>query len=541
MNCIARRCLGLTLSLAVACVAQSPASLGTPSAGLPAEGMWGDQGDGSYANPVLPADFSDLDAIAVGGTYYAISSTMQYSPGMTVLQSKDLVNWEIVGGVVPDLTVIDPELNWDRMDRVGHGIWAGAIRYHDGRFWVYFTTPDQGIFMSTAKDAAGPWTQVHVVMAAMGWDDTCPFWDDDGTMYLVTTHFAAEGPSGTKYNIHLFKLTADGKEIVPGWDRIIHQSRGSEANKLYKWNGLYYHYYSEVRPEGRVAMMDRAKSLDGPWETRQLNHVHGAIDKEPNQGGIVETPSGKWYFFTHQGRGDWEGRAAVLLPVEWTDGWPVIGKRGPDGIGNMVWRGEKPVASQPLTSIVTSDDFNTSTLKPEWQWNYQPRPGMWSLTERPGFLRLHAFAPLKLNDPRTVGDVLTQRAFRGKTNQITVKLDLSGMVSGQEAGLTHFAKTFASLSVVQLGPIRVLTINNDVIRTLGPAIHQPTIWLRSTWGFDGISQFGYSLDGKEFVTIGDTYQLTWGSYRGDRIGLFTTNTQTGGWADFDSVKYQVVR
>ena len=135
-------------------------------------------------------------------------------------------------------------------------------------------------------------------------------------MYLVTTHTAAEGPSATKYNIHLFKLTADGASIVPGSDRIIHQSRGSEANKLYKWNGLYYHYYSEVRPEGRVAMMDRAKSLDGPWETRQIIHVHGTVDKEPNQGGIVQAPDGNWWFFTHQGRGDWEGRAAVLLPVD---------------------------------------------------------------------------------------------------------------------------------------------------------------------------------------------------------------------------------
>lgn len=512
-----------------------------PPAAQPAQGEWGDQGDGTYANPVLPADFSDLDAIAVGDTFYAISSTMQYSPGMTVLASKDLVNWKIIGGVVPDLTALDPELNWDRMDRAGRGIWAGAIRYHAGQFWVYFTTPDQGIFMSTAKNVAGPWTPVTPVMSDPGWDDTCPFWDDDGQMYLVTTHFAAEGPSATKYNIHLFKLTPDGKAIIPGSDRIIHQSRGSEANKLYKWNGLYYHFYSEVRPEGRVVMMDRAKSLDGPWETRQLIHVHGAIDKEPNQGGIVQAPDGKWWFFTHQGRGDWEGRAAVLLPVEWVDGWPILGKPGPDGIGEMLWRCRKPIQGQPETSVVAGDDFTAPTLKPEWQWNYQPRAGMWSLTERKGSLRLHAFAPLKPDDPRSVGNVLTQRAFRSQRNQVTVKLDVSGMVAGQEAGLTHFAKTFASLSVVQLGSVRTLTINRDPQRTLGPAIHQSEIWLRSTWGFDGLSQFSYSLDGRTFVPIGDPYQLTWGSYRGDRIGLFTTNTTTTGYADFTSFRYEVAR
>jgi beta-xylosidase len=529
----------------------------------PTTGEWGAQPGGTYANPVLPADFSDLDATAVGDTYYAITSTMQYSPGMTVLQSKDLVNWKILGGVVPDLTVLDSQLNWDRMSRAGHGIWAGAIRFHDGRFWVYFATPDQGIFMSTAKDAAGPWTTVYPVMKAPGWDDTCPFWDDDGQMYLVTSHTGPEGPEQTKYNIHLFKLTPEGHEIVPGYDRVIHQSRGSEANKLYKWGGLYYHYYSEVRSEGRVAMMERAKSLDGPWETRQLLHVHGVVDKDPNQGGIVQTPSGKWYFFTHQGRGDWEGRAAVLLPVTWVDdagkvvagplagpAWPIPGGPGPDGIGNMVWRGAMPVGGKALSSVVTGDDFSASTLKPEWQWNYQPRPGMWSLTERPGFLRLHAFAPLKPNDLKTVGDVLTQRAFRSKRNEVTVKLDLTGMVDGQEAGLAHFAKTSASLSVVQYGATPGLTVTVNGARPVMPLVpmlddllpgRQKTIWLRSTWGFDGLSQFSYSFDGKAFTPIGDPYQLTWGSYRGDRVGLFTTNAKDQGWVDFAAFQYEVER
>jgi beta-xylosidase len=532
----------------LACVAGAGIAAGAQSVARasvrddqPTQGDWGDQGDGTFANPVLPADFSDLDAIAVGGTFYAISSTMQYSPGMTVLESKDLVNWKIVGGVVQDLTTIDPELNWDRMNRSGRGIWAGAIRWHAGRFWVYFATPDQGIFMSTARDAAGPWTAVEPVMKATGWDDTCPFWDDDGQMYLVTSHTAAEGPSGTKYNIHLFKLTADGKAIVPGSDRIVHQSRGSEANKLYKWNGIYYHYFSEVRPEGRVAMMERSKSLDGPWEIRQLNHVHGAVDKEPNQGGIVQAPDGKWWFFTHQGRGDWEGRAAVLLPVEWVDGWPVLGKVGPDGIGEMVWRDRKPVEGQAQTSIVASDDFDGPALKPEWQWNYQPRAGMWSLTERKGCLRLKAFAPLREGDLRAVGDVLTQRAFRGRLNQVTVKLDVSGMVDGQEAGLSHFAKTYASVGVVQANGARTIFSNNSGARTAGPAVKQSAVWLRSTWGFDGVSSFSYSLDGKTFVGIGDAYQLTWGNYRGDRVGLFTVGTKTAGWADFDSVQYEVAR
>jgi len=166
---------------------------------------WGDQGDGThYRNPVLPADYSDLDCIRVGPDYYAISSTLQYSPGMVILHSKDLVNWRILGHVIDDLTKIGPELNWDRMNRAGRGVWAGAIRHHGGRFHVYFGTPDEGYFMSTAKDSAGPWEPLHRVINEPGWDDCCLFWDDDGTGYLVGTNFK-DG-----YKTWLFRLTSDG-------------------------------------------------------------------------------------------------------------------------------------------------------------------------------------------------------------------------------------------------------------------------------------------------------------------------------------------
>ena len=394
----------------------------------PTRGEWGDQGNGTYANPVMPGDFSDLDAIRVGADFYAISSTFQFSPGVVVLHSFDVVNWSIAGHVVPDIAHISPEMNWDKMNRNGRGIWAGSIRFHANQYWVYFGTPDEGFFMSTAKNPAGPWTDIKRVYGAPGWDDPCPFWDDDGQGYLVATHFAKESSNGKQYNIHLFRLTPDGERLVPGSDRIIHQSKGSEANKLYKVNGLYYHFFSEVHEEGRVIMMGRAHSLSGPWETRQLIHVNAPTDKEPNQGGLIELASAKWYFVTHQGTGDWEGRAGVLLPVRWVNGWPIIGQIGPDGIGNMVWRGPKPISKFRLTSLVTSDDFGSAALRPEWEWRYQPRADHWSLTERPGVLRLHAFKPLHGGDDfRTAGNVLTQRAMRTSSNEVIVKLDLTGL------------------------------------------------------------------------------------------------------------------
>lgn len=505
---------------------------------LPTCGRSGDQGDGTYANPVMPGDFSDLDVIRVGGEYYAISSTLQYAPGMVILHSMDLVNWKIIGHVVTNLSVIDPELNWDKMNRPGRGVWAGAIRYRHGRFWVYFGTPDQGIFMSTATTPAGPWTQVKLVLSAAGWDDPCPFWDDDGQGYLVTTHFGPEGTAGTPYNIHLFKMNPAGDQVLKESDRVIHRSEGSEANKLYKIHGRYYHFYSEVTPEGRIIMMERSQNLNGPWQMRQLIHVNAATDKEPNQGGLIQLPTGKWYFLSHQGNGDWEGRAGVLLPVTWIKGWPIIGRVGEDGIGNMIWRGKKPIQGFPRTTLAASDNFDAPDLKVEWEWNYQPRANKWSLTDRPGFLRLYAFPPLRLKDFDTIGNVLTQRAFRTRHNEATVKLDISGMVDGQEAGLAHFASSYCTIGVVQLGSARTLTYNHNGERVPGPVLPGNVVFLRSAWGIEGNNQFSYSTDGRTFQPFGGSCELTWGSYRGDRVGIFTVNQNAAvGHLDVDSFQY----
>lgn len=301
---------------------------------------WGDQGDGTYRNPVLPADFSDLDSIRVGPDYYAISSTFQYSPGVVILHSKDLVNWTYCGHAVPDVTQISPAMNWDRMDRFGTGIWAGAIRYHAGKFWIYFGTPNEG-------------------------------------------------------------------------------------------------YFSEVRGEGRVPMMGRSQNITGPYEYRQIAHVKRGVDMEPNQGGLVQSEAGDWWFFTHHGSGDWSGRIASLLPVSWTNGWPIIGEPGADGIGNMVWSADKPVKGTKRLTPQTDDEFSTATLAPQWEWHYQPRAGKWSLTERPGFLRLHAFKGFHGDNLLKIGNVLTQRPLRTSTNIVTVKLEVGGMADGQSAGLVQ--------------------------------------------------------------------------------------------------------
>lgn len=494
---------------------------------------WGDQGNGTYVNPILPADYSDLDCIHVDKDYYAISSTFQYSPGVIILHSKDLVNWKIAGHVVNELNQISPEMNWDKMNRYGRGIWAGAIRYHEKKFWVYFGTADEGYFMSTSKKAEGPWESLHCVLKEKGWDDCCPFWDDDGQGYLVGSNFS-DG-----YKIHLFKMTADGKELIKESDKVIYQSKGSEANKLYKINGIYYHFFSEVKSNGRAVMMERSKSIYGPYtEIKQLSHLQKQFN-EPNQGGIVQTKKGSWYFLTHHGTGDWSGRVMSLLPVTWIDGWPIIGDVGKDTIGSMVWSGKIPVKHKKIITPQTSEEFNSVKPGEQWEWNYQPRNDKWSLTENPGWLRLHAFKPIEQNNILKAGNTITQRVFRTVTNEVVIKMDISGMVDGQKAGLSHFGSpNYSTCGVVCEGTFKTLEFNVKGNVTKGTTLSGNVLWLKSTWGLDGKSQYYYSLDGKTFIAFGNIYQMMWGSYRGDRIAIYCYNNKSDdGYIDVDFFHY----
>lgn len=497
---------------------------------------WGDQGNGTYRNPVLPGDYSDVDCIRVGDNYYAVSSTFQYSPGFVILQSKDMVNWKILSHVVNDISVISPAMNWTGMDRYGRGIWAGAIRYHNKRFWIYFGDPEEGYFMSSAAKPEGPWEPLHRVWAEKGWDDCCPFWDDDGQGYLVGSHFA-DG-----YKIHLFKMTPDGKSLIKESDKVIYQSNGSEANKLYKINGYYYHLFSEVRNNVRVVMMERSRNIWGPYEgPRQLSEGQQHYN-EPNQGGLVQTPSGGWYFLTHHGSGDWSGRIWSLLPVTWLEGWPVIGKPNAAGIGEMVWSAPMPVTGKPKWRPQSSDDFSSQHMQPQWEWNYQPRKDKWSLTERKGWLRLYAFQPLKDNIIYA-GNTITQRSYRTTQNNVVVKLDISGMKDGQKAGLSHFGVPhYSTIGIECAGKIRKLVFTNKDQSIPGPEVAGRYLWLSSTWGLVGKSSYSYSTDGKVFKPIGQTYQMSWGSYRGDRLAIYNYNSKNdSGHIDVDYFHYDYAK
>jgi beta-xylosidase len=197
-----------------------------------------------------------------------------------------------------------------------------------------------------------------------------------------------------------------------------------------------------------------------------------------------------------------------------------------------------PVAGTPIVTPQSSDDFAETTLPPQWEWNYQPRAEMWSLTENPGTLRLHAFRPLQPDSLLKAGNTLTQRVFETATNVVTIKLDLHGLADGQKAGLCHFSKNYSFVGVSQEGATRTLEYNNNGRVTTGPALTGQTLWLKSTWGAKGWSQYAYSEDGKTFTNFGEPYQLAWGNYRGDRIGIFCFNNKADdGYVDVDFLHY----
>ena len=396
-----------------------------------------------------------------------------------------------------------------------------------------------------AANATGPWSQPTCLMKAPGWDDPAPLWDDDGKGYLVTTNFALDPTTGKSYNIHLFQLSSDGLSIKHGTDKIIYQSRGSEANKLYKFNGFYYHLFSEVTKEGRVPMVGRAKAIAGPYEIRQLNHVNASTDREPNQGSILQTHTGRWVFITHHGLNEWEGRPVSVLPVTWIDGWPVAGKIGSDGIGTMVWSGKEPIPvtrSGGITPIhQTTDNFTHAVLSPMWEWYCQPKADAWSLIERPGHLRLHALLPLAPENLLKTPNILTQRPFRVNHSVAVVKMDIDHMVDGQRAGLCFLGRTYASMDIVREHGKLSFAFNNNGQVIPGPdlAADIKTVWLEADWGTAGEAQFSYSTDGKQFASLGEAFQITsFGGFLGGRLGVYTSNDlKDEGYVDLDSFRY----
>jgi len=484
---------------------------------------WGDQGDGTYRNPILNADYSDPDVIRVGNTYYMVCSDFHYI-GMQVLKSDDMVNWSILSQVYHRFDFP----GWNENKRYAGGSWAPSIRYHNGKFWIYFCTYHEGLFMSNASNPAGPWSPLVCLKATEKWEDPCPFWDDNGQAYLGRSQWRA-GP------IILHRMSADGTALLDT-GTTIYTGPVAEGTKFYKKDGFYYLSI----PEGGVGTgwqtVLRARNIYGPYEKKVVLEQGKSTINGPHQGALVDTPEGTWWFYHFQST-EPLGRVVHLEPVRWVDGWPLIGvDQDSNGIGEPVRAWSKPIQGKPTVFPQTSDDFSKSQLGLQWQFNHNPADVFWSLTERKGWLTLHA---LKASQLREARNMLTQKVM-GYTGEVTVELDVKKLADGQRAGLFCLGNLFNGIGVLREKNQDILYLeNNGNILKLSSIVSKKIVFKITLDEVKNLHQCFFSSDGKTFAAVGEPYALKTGSWKGIRVGLFTYNTLSNqGIVYFDNFDYQ---
>jgi beta-xylosidase len=496
----------------------------------------------TYRNPILYADYSDPDVVRVGHDYYLVASSFHLSPGLPVLHSRDLVHWRIIGHVLPRLdfapeydlpgpfTLDDTKSKPVTGTRYGGGVWAPAIRYHAGKFFVYWPTPDEGIFMATTRRPEGPWSKPVQVIAGPGYEDPCPFWDDDGTAWLIHGKVGA-GP------LILHRMSADGTRVLDSGRVIIEDKQNLpvlEGPKLYKRHGWYYILAPIGGVDKGVEVALRARDIRGPYRSRVVLRQGDTAVQGPHQGGWVETPSGQGWFIHFNSTGAF-GRIDYLEPLRWQNDWPIIGKPIPgDTAGEPVDRWPMPDTGSPPTHdrLQASDDFTRPTLGLQWSWNHNPDDAAWSLTARPGYLRLTALPAQHLVTAR---DTLSQ-ILQGPGSRITTRIDITRMADGERGGLSLFGVRPSWIGVVRTGATSRITLASAGDEQPGPVVTGPAVLLRVIVAPDQTVRYSYSLDdGRSYRAIGSAIALARFSWwKGSRPALFTYNVLgKGGSIDVD--------
>ena len=534
-------------------------------------GSWGDQGDGTYKNPILNADYPDVDVEQLGDTYYMISSKQHMSPGMVILESKDMVNWKITGHVWDSLSWA-PEYNWDRMNGYSFGVWAGDLAYHDGTWFCYQIDFKHGLYVSTAPNIRGPWSAPHQMLPTEKvLDDPAVFWDDEAHQaYLIcNTSNKQKSPENTTpgNENRIYKMSWDGKEILDA-GRVVYIGIGAEAAKIYKIEGNWYLFLGEwytipgeERDRKQIVLRSTTNSVYGPYEKKIVLERGNGFDRSCSQGGLMKAPDGSWWY-THQLiqniESPFQGRPQCLQPVTWIDGWPLIGEDvDGDGIGEPVWQHKKPIQGFPVTAPQTDDDFSETKLSSQWEWNHNPRNTHWSLTERPGWLRLKASIPVspekgagpaKNQWTNSEGaqtafwracNTVSQRIMGITTGTATAKFDLSKMVAGQRAGFVRYGGAYhlLGLRVDDSGKRILFFMDKEGLETSGPEIKGNKLFVRTS-NTGNQAYFEYSTNGKYFKRFGPEFTIAFGKWTGDRLGFFCWNEkEEKGSIDVDWVKY----
>jgi len=482
-----------------------------------------DNGDGTFTNPVIMADFPDLDVIRVKDTYYMLATTMFTFPGVPLLQSHDLVNWSYCTNVVKRMDA-GACYDLDGCNRYGHGQWAGSLKYHDGVFYVLFNTLNEGAFLCTASDPTGEW---KVRRLGRGFHDCGLLFDDNGKIYVA---------SG--YNkLYMTELDADFKPVSK--DSLVFTGDlrpGLEGTHVYRLNGYYYLYCTYGGGAGfQVAL--RSRNIWGPYEEKVVikeldrSNVNFGI----HQGALIQTQTGEWWTMLFIDMGPF-GRFPSLQPVHWEDDWPVAGV---DGKAVVSYKKPAVGSTWPILNLPTSDEFASSSLGMQWSWNHNPDPAKWSLTARRGWLRLSTVAPV--TDLMWARNTLTQRPIAKYDQTIptvaTTCLDVRAMRPGDVAGLCVFQDPYAYIGVKNDVSGKYLVMVNNGVAVDSVPLMQPTVYLRvKSSNATKTSAFEYSLDNKTFMSLGNELAMRFNLkiFTGNKFGLFNYATkQTGGHVDVD--------
>ncbi|MET4895895.1 glycoside hydrolase 43 family protein [Sphingomonadaceae bacterium jetA1] len=493
-----------------------------------AQAWQSDRGDGTYANPPLYADYPDPDIIRVGQDFYFITTTFANVPGLTIMTSRDLVNWRFVGHVVDRLEG-RPEYELKRGGAYRKGIFAPSLRYRDGIFFIAVTPVGEKTRIYRSRDIRGPWVMNRLSEEAF---DPGLFIDRDGSAFIMTS----VGSDGTTT---LLSLDRDLRRVVG--KRVVHFNEGAEGSKIVRRGDFYYMFNAIPR---RLSMtVSRAKSLFGPWETRdQIDDRTGG-----HQGAIVDLPDGTDYGFVMVDAGA-IGRMTNISPIFWRDGWPIWGTRAaPNRVPAVA---TKPIQGQPVAILPASDDFSSPRLGLQWQWNHNPRPERWSLTERPGYLRLHATQAPAL---WSAANTLLQKG-QGPFSRGVVALDAAHIVPGDQCGFGTFGKYSGHIAIGR-GVDGRLTLTMRVIedvaadkgttqttdqRVAALPLSAERLFLRTDMDFKtDRASVAYSLDGHDWRTLGGDFPLAFdwrtGTFQGQQYALFCYNPGVkGGWMDIDS-------
>ncbi|GAA4300202.1 glycoside hydrolase family 43 protein [Nibribacter koreensis] len=538
----------IALLLLVSCQAEktSAPTASAPTV-LPTETskVWvSDMGNGRYQNPVLDADYSDPDVCRVGDDYYMTSSSFNAIPGLQILHSKDLVNWQIIGYALDRL----PPFEHFAKPQHGNGVWAPSIRYHKGEFYIYWGDPDFGVYMVKTKNPAGRWEEPVLVMPGKGLIDACPLWDEDGQAYLV--HGWAGSRAGIKSVLTVNRMNPEGTKVLDEGVMVFdgHDNHPTvEGPKFYKRNGYYYIF----APAGGVAtgwqLVLRSKNIYGPFEEKIVMDQGKSPINGPHQGAWVDTKSGEDWFLHFQDKEAY-GRVMHLQPMKWVNDWPVIGEDPDgDGKGQPVLTYQKPNVgkNQPVMTPAESDEFNGHQLGLQWQWHANPKT-TWAFPTNRGFLRL--FTDQMPEGGKNLWDVpnLLLQKFPGEAFTVTTKVKFTpnAKLQNERTGLVTMGADYAHLSLVSQKDGLYLTYNTaqkadkgtrEKEQNLGK-INGQEVYLQVKVSKGAQCRFSYSQDGQNFKEVGETFTAVPGRWIGAKVGIFALRqdkTNDSGYADFD--------